>query len=102
LPSNTGLILDRASGLATHCNLLLPFRGGHHGAYSALSKALKQAAQQAGCSQRITPHRLRHTYATEMLRAGASLPEVMDLLGHNTVTMTLRYVQVTQNDLQRE
>jgi site-specific recombinase XerD len=96
------LLLRQEQTMATHCNLLLPYRGGHHGAYCALSRALKQAAQQAGCSQPVTPHRLRHTYATEMLRAGASLPAVMHLLGHNTVTMTLRYVQVTQNDLQRE
>jgi site-specific recombinase XerD len=37
-----------------------------------------------------------------MLRAGASLPAAIRLLGHNAVTMTLRYVQVTENDLQRK
>ena len=95
-------LLRQETALATHCSLLLPYRGRHHGAYCALSRALNKAAQQAGCSQRVTPHRLRHTYASEMLRAGASLPAVMHLLGHKTVTMTLRYVQVTQNDLQRE
>ena len=44
----------------------------------------------------------RHTYATEMIRLGVSLPAVMKLLGHKTIRMTLRYVQVTQRDLQRE
>jgi hypothetical protein len=43
-----------------------------------------------------------NTYASEMLRAGASLPAVMHLLGHKTITMTMRYILVTQNDLQRE
>jgi len=37
-----------------------------------------------------------------MLRAGASLPAVKELLGHKTITMTLRYVEVNQVDLQRE
>ena len=37
-----------------------------------------------------------------MIRLGVGLPAVMKLLGHKTVRMTLRYVQVTQRDLQRE
>ena len=37
-----------------------------------------------------------------MLRLGVSLPALMQLLGHKTIAMTLRYVQVTQQDLQRE
>ena len=48
------------------------------------------------------PHRLRHSFATEMLRLGVSLPALMQLLGHKDVRMTLRYLQVTQQDLQRE
>jgi hypothetical protein len=37
-----------------------------------------------------------------MIRLGVSLPALMKLLGHKTIRMTLRYVQVTQRDLQRE
>jgi hypothetical protein len=37
-----------------------------------------------------------------MLRAGVSLPALMKLLGHRTANMTLRYVEITQKDLQRE
>ena len=44
----------------------------------------------------------RHTFATEMLRLRVSLPALMQLLGHNDISMTLRYLQVTQQDLQRE
>jgi len=50
----------------------------------------------------VTPHRLRHTFATTMLRLGVSLPALMQMLGHNDIRMTMRYVQVTQQDLQRE
>jgi len=44
----------------------------------------------------------RHTFATEMLRSGVSLPALMKLLGHSTPKMTLLYAEITQTDLQRE
>ena len=44
----------------------------------------------------------RHTYATEMIRAGVSLPALMALLGHVKAEMTMKYVQVAATDLQRE
>ena len=44
----------------------------------------------------------RHSYATEMIRLGVSLPALMELLGHKDIRMTLIYVQVTQQDLYRE
>lgn len=53
-------------------------------------------------SARIVPHQFRHTYATEMLRAGVSLPSVMKLLGHASLNMTMIYVEVVMEDLQRE
>jgi Phage integrase family len=47
-------------------------------------------------------HKLRHTYATEMLHAGVSFPALMKLLGHTSPDMTMLYVEVSLNDLQRE
>ncbi|HEY6345619.1 MAG TPA: tyrosine-type recombinase/integrase [Bryobacteraceae bacterium] len=81
---------------------LLPRPKGREVLCSELREALGAAAQQAGIRAPIVPHQLRHTYATSMLRAGVSMPAVMKLLGHRTANMTLRYVEVTQNDLQRE
>lgn len=66
------------------------------------SRPLPDAANRAGCSSPVTPHRLRHTFASEMLRLGVSLPALMQLLGHHDIRMTMRYVEVTQQDLQRE
>lgn len=63
---------------------------------------LSDAAAAVGISKRIVPHQLRHTYATEMVRAGVSLPALMTLLGHVKAEMTMKYVQVAGNDLQRE
>jgi integrase/recombinase XerC len=69
--------------------------------YRRVQKALKNASQRAQC-QPVRPHQLRHTYATMMLRSGISLPALKEILGHRDIQMTMRYVQVTQTDLQRE
>lgn len=63
---------------------------------------LKAVAKSLGITENVYPHRLRHTYATELLRYGVSLPGVMKLLGHSSPRMTLRYVEVTNADLSRE
>jgi integrase len=63
---------------------------------------LSEVATAVGISTRIVPHQLRHTYATEMIRAGVSSPALMTLLGHVKAEMTMKYVQVTGEDLQRE
>ncbi len=55
-----------------------------------------------GLSTRILPHQFRHSYATEMLRSGVSFPVLMKLLGHVDPEMTMRYVDVTLTDLERE
>ena|SRR5947209_7404326 len=63
---------------------------------------LPRIAAEAGIPAHIVPHQLRHTYATMLLRAGIVLPGLMKLLGHRKANMTLRYVEITQHDLQRE
>ena len=63
---------------------------------------LCEVAGAVGISTRVVPHQLRHTYATEMVRAGVSLPALMTLLGHVKAEMTMKYVQVAGDDLQRE
>ena len=63
--------------------------------------ALKEASLRADC-QPVRTHQLRHTYATTMLRAGISLPALKQILGHRDINMTMRYVQITQTDLQHE
>jgi integrase len=81
---------------------LLPRPKGRGVLGTQLRTALSDAATQAGITAHIVPHQMRHTYATSMLRAGVSLPALMKLLGHRTANMTLRYVEITQKDLQRE
>src|SRR5438094_2885432 len=63
---------------------------------------LHQVCHALGLPTRIVPHQFRHTYATEMLRAGVSFLAVMKLLGHTSPEMTMRYLDVALTDLQRE
>jgi site-specific recombinase XerD len=83
-------------------DLLLPCSSNHHALHQALATALTDAARRAGCTTKVTPHRLRHSFASEMVRLGVSLPALMQMLGHKDIRMTMRYVEVTQLDLQRE
>ena len=81
---------------------LLPRPKGRGALLSSLRKTLRDAAEQVGIQAQIVPHQLRHSYATSMVRAGVSLPALMKLLGHHNANMTLLYVEVIQQDLQRE
>ena len=82
--------------------LLLPRKRGRYLLIRRIRAALQDAAGAAGIKVRIVPHQFRHTYASEMLRAGVSLPAVVKLLGHKSPRMTLQYLEITQQDLQRE
>jgi site-specific recombinase XerD len=90
--------------LAKSEGFLLPRVGGRFALFQTLRSALADAAKRAGCADTmpISPHRLRHTWASDMLRRGISLPALMHLMGHKDIRMTLRYLKVTQPDLQRE
>lgn len=63
---------------------------------------LHQVCHSLGLPTNIVPHQTRHTFATEMLRAGVSFPVLMKLLGHLDPEMTMRYVDVALTDLERE
>jgi len=81
---------------------LLARRGTKEALVRQLRDYLHQVCHSLGLSTRIVPHQFRHTYATEMLRAGVSFPVLMKLLGHTSPEMTMRYLDVALTDLQRE
>lgn len=71
----------------------------HHGkrlSQQAVRAELGRAADAAGVGP-VTPHQLRHTYATALVNAGVSLQALMALLGHVSAEMTLRYARLFQH-----
>ena len=91
-----------SSCLAKSQGFLLPRCTSRSALYRKLLQVLDAHARRADCTGKVTPHRLRHSFATEMVRLGVSLPVLMQLLGHKNIHMTLRYVEVAQLDVQRE
>jgi len=67
----------------------------------SLSKIVRRAADRAGVSETVTPHAFRHACATHMLRRGAGLRHLQDLLGHASAGTTQRYTKVEVSDLRR-
>ncbi len=62
---------------------------------------LKQYAKEAGIPVPVTPHSLRHSFATHMLRGGAPLRSVQELLGHANISTTQVYTQITDEHVRR-
>mgnify|MGYP001248165171 CR=1 FL=1 len=60
---------------------------------------LKAYVKKAGIASNVTPHTLRHSYATHLLRGGASIRAVQELLGHANVSTTQIYTQLANQDL---
>jgi integrase/recombinase XerD len=53
-------------------------------------------------SPRANPHRFRHTFGADMVRAGISLPALQKLMGHSHIQTTLRYIELAPEDVRRE
>jgi site-specific recombinase XerD len=70
--------------------------------YTQYTYALGTICKGLDIPDRMTLHRLRHTFATSLLNAGMSLPSLMKLLGHRDWRMTLRYAEITQEAVGRE
>ncbi|MCX6809169.1 MAG: tyrosine-type recombinase/integrase [Candidatus Berkelbacteria bacterium] len=64
-----------------------------------VERIVKEAAKRAGIVKQVSPHSLRHSFATDILRSGADLRSVQGLLGHASVTTTQVYTHLTDKHL---
>jgi integrase/recombinase XerD len=74
--------------------LFLTVRGGRLARQQAWA-IVKRAAREAGLSGRVTPHTLRHSFASHLLEGGADLRIVQELLGHASISTTQLYTHLT-------
>jgi len=101
---------DEARGVAEHLRRLCPDDApfliepnlSRDSVIEKLRETLADAAQGLDIPGPAVSHRLRHTYATQLLNAGMSLVGVMKLLGHRSLRMTMRYAAVTQETVVKD
>ena len=66
-----------------------------------IQQIVKNASKKAGIKKRVTPHTLRHSFATHLLEAGADIRYIQQLLGHKNLRTTQIYTHVANRDIKK-
>ncbi len=77
-------------------------RRGHHLTRTMILIMVKQYARDAGIKKTISPHTLRHSFATALLEGGADLRAIQEMLGHERIATTEIYTHIDMSTLRRE
>jgi site-specific recombinase XerD len=92
-------IYARARGATLPTAPFFRSRRGRAMSRGAVYERVRTLAVRARIRKTVSPHRLRHTFATHLVKAGVGLVTIRDLLGHRLITSTQIYLHVTAHDL---
>lgn len=81
--------------------LFLNLKAGTRLSVRAMHMIIEQAARKAGISRPVSPHVIRHTFATHMLNSGCDMRSIQEILGHKNLSTTQIYVHVTTDRLRK-
>lgn len=101
LPHTCREVLLKQQALKTPNTHVFTGRSGEKIHERSIQAIIKQAATRAGISKRVSPHTLRHSFATHLLESGTDIRYIQKLLGHSKLQTTERYTHVTDSALSR-
>jgi integrase/recombinase XerC len=90
--------LEERGGLEGEEALFVNLRGGRLTARS-VHRLVKKYTRRSGIFRKVSPHSLRHTFATHLLDAGADIREIQEMLGHASLSTTQRYIHLSLGKL---
>jgi len=83
------------------CEFVFSKKNGKNLSTDTVQRIVKEAAQKAGITKHVTPHSLRHSYATHLLEAGTNIRYIQSLLGHSNLNTTQIYTSVANEQLKK-
>lgn len=81
---------------------LIVTKDGTRASASTIQLIVRNAAERAGIEKKVTPHTLRHSFATNYISNNGNIRHLADMLGHASLNTTAHYTHIVNNDLRRE
>ena len=81
---------------------LIITKDGTRASASTIQLVIRNATEKAGLQKKVSPHTLRHSFATNYVSNGGNIRHLADLLGHASLNTTAHYTHIVNNDLMRE